>query len=86
MLLDVTQRDHDVSERLKGSRNRLWDDPTEEERSKTIAEYKEFLQKVQASCQFPLRLYETKFFMVLSDIPPAQSHRMSRRWMRCIPN
>ena len=72
VLLDVTRRDRDINERLKASRNRLWDDPTDEERSKTIAEYKEFLQKVQASYQFPLRLYETKFFMVLSDIPPAQ--------------
>lgn len=72
VLLDVTRRDHDVNERLRGSRNRLWEDPSDEERSKTIAEYNEFLQKVQASYQFPLRLYETKFFMVLSDIPPAQ--------------
>lgn len=72
VLLDITQRDRDVNERLKGSRNRLWDDPTDDERAKTIAEYKEFLQQVQASYQFPLRLYETKFFMVLSDIPPAQ--------------
>lgn len=72
VLLDVTQRDHDVNERLKSTRNRLWDDPSEDERAKTIAEYKEFLQRVQASYQFPLRLYETKFFMVLSDIPAAQ--------------
>ena len=72
VLLDVTERDRDINERLKSSRNRLWEDLTEEERSKVIAEYKEFLQKVQASYQFPLRLYETKFFMVLSDIPPAQ--------------
>lgn len=72
VLLNLTQRDHDVNERLKGSRNRLWDDPSDEERSQTIAEYKEFLQKVQASYQFPLRLFETKFFLVLSDIPPAQ--------------
>ena len=27
---------------------------------------------MQASYQFPMRLYETRFFMVLSDIPPAQ--------------
>ena len=72
MLFDVTQRDFDVNERLKSSRNQLWDDPSDDERSKTIAEYKDFLQKVQASYQFPLRLYETKFFMVLSDIPAAQ--------------
>ena len=72
VLFDVTQRDFDVNERLKSSRNQLWDDPSDDERSKTIAEYKDFLQKVQASYQFPLRLYETKFFMVLSDIPAAQ--------------
>lgn len=72
VLLDVTQRDHDINERLKGSRNRLWEEPSDEARSQTIAEYKEFLQKVQSSYQFPMRLYETRFFMVLSDIPPAQ--------------
>lgn len=72
VLLNVTQRDGDINERLRGSRHRLWEDPSDEERSQTITEYKEFLQKVQASYQFPLRLYETKFFLVLSDIPPAQ--------------
>ncbi len=72
VLLDVTQRDLDVNERLKGTRNQLWYDPSDDERTKTIAEYKEFFQKVQASYQFPLRLYETKFFMVLSDIPATQ--------------
>lgn len=71
-LLDVTQRDLDVTERLKGTGNQLWDDPSDDERTKTIAEYKEFLQKVQADYQFPLKLYETRFFMVLSDIPAAQ--------------
>lgn len=72
VLLDVTQRDQDINERLKGSRNRLWEEPSDDARSQTIAEYKEFLQKVQSSYQFPMRLYETRFFMVLSDIPPAQ--------------
>lgn len=72
VLLDVTQRDRDVNERLKGTGNRLWDETSDEERAKTIAEYKEFLQTVQASYQFPMKIYETKFFLVLSDIPPAQ--------------
>ncbi len=72
VLLDITQRNLDVNERLKSSQNQLWDDPSDDDRSKTIAEYKDFLQKVQASYQFPLRLYETKFFLVLSDIPAAQ--------------
>lgn len=72
VLLNITQRDRDINERLKATRHRLWDDPTDEERSQTIAEYKDFMKKVQASYQFPLRLYETKFFLVLSDIPAAQ--------------
>ena len=72
VLLDVTQRDLDISERLKGVRHQLWDETSDEQRAKTIAEYKEFLQEVQASYQFPMKLYETKFFLVLSDIPPAQ--------------
>ncbi len=72
VLLDVTQRDFDINERLKGSRNRLWDETSDEERAKTIAEYKEFLQTVQAGYRFPMKVYETKFFLVLSDIAPAQ--------------
>ena len=72
VLLDVTQRDIDINERLKGSRNRLWAETSDEERAKTIAEYKEFLQTVQANYRFPMKVYETKFFLVLSDIPPAQ--------------
>jgi hypothetical protein len=72
VLLDVTQRDLDINERLKESGNRLWDETSDEDRAKTIAEYKKFLQTVQASYQFPTKIYETKFFLVLSDIPPAQ--------------
>lgn len=72
VLIDVTQRDADVNERLMGSRHQLWDDPTEAERAKTIADYKEFLQTVQASYQFPMRLTETKFFLFFTDIPPNQ--------------
>ena len=69
VLIDLTRRDQDVSERLKGIRRRLWNEPTDEERDKVIAEYKEFLQKVQANYQVPMRLHETKFFLFFTDMP-----------------
>ncbi len=69
VLIDVTRRDVDVNERLKASRHQLWTDPSDEERAQTIADYKEFLLKVQANYQFPTRLHETKFFLFFTDMP-----------------
>ncbi len=72
VLIDVTQRDLDINVKLKDSRRRLWGDATDEERAKTITDYKEFLQRVQANYQFPMRLTETKFFLFFTDIPANQ--------------
>ncbi len=72
VLIDVTQRDLDINVKLKAARHRLWGDATDEERAKTITDYKEFLQRVQASYQFPMRLTETKFFLFFTDIPANQ--------------
>ncbi len=72
VLIDVTQRDLDINAKLKSSRRQLWNDQTEDERAKTIADYKEFLQRVQANYQFPMRLTETKFFLFFTDIPVNQ--------------
>lgn len=72
VLIDVTARDTDVNERLKSKQERLWPEQTDEERAKTIADYKEFLKRVQASYQAPSYLQETQFFLFLTDLPAAQ--------------
>lgn len=72
VLIDVTARDADVNERLKSHGQRLWPEQTDEERAKTIADYKEFLNRVQASYQAPSHLQETQFFLFFTDLPSAQ--------------
>ncbi|MCX7418055.1 MAG: hypothetical protein NT013_00775 [Planctomycetia bacterium] len=72
VLIDVTARDASVSERLKSKHERLWPEQTDEERAKTIVDYKEFLKRVQASYQAPSYLHETEFFLFLTDLPAAQ--------------
>ncbi len=72
VLIDVTQRDLDINDKLKAARRRLWEEPTDEDRAKVIADYKEFLQRVQANYQSPMRLTETKFFLFFTDIPANQ--------------
>lgn len=72
VLIDVTQRNLDINAKLKTSHHRLWTEDSDEERAQTIAEYKEFMQRVQANYQFPMRLTETKFFLFLTDIPANQ--------------
>ena len=72
VLIDVTARDVDINERLKAKQQRLWPEQTDEERAKTIAEYKDFLKRVQANYQFPMQLHETQFFLFLTDLPANQ--------------
>ena len=61
-----------VNERLKSKNERLWPEQTDQERAKTIADYKEFLKRVQASYQAPSYLHETEFFLFFTDLPAAQ--------------
>jgi hypothetical protein len=72
VLIDVTARDADVNERLKSKGQRIWPEQTDEERAKTIADYKDFLKRVQANYQFPMQLHETQFFLFLTDMPANQ--------------
>ena len=72
VLIDVTTRDADVNERLKSHGQRIWPEQTDEERAKTIADYKDFLKRVQANYQFPTQLHETQFFLFLTDLPANQ--------------
>ncbi len=71
-LIDVTARDVDVNERLRSKRQRLWPEQSDEERAKTITDYKEFLERVQASYQAQSHLQETQFFLFFTDLPANQ--------------
>jgi len=77
-LIDVTARDKDVGERLKGQQKRLWTDQSDEDREKKIAEYKKHLEEIQASYSFPTTVHETKFFLFLTDLPASQVPQLRR--------
>ncbi len=72
VLIDITQRDADINERLKPRNERLWPEQTDEERAKTIADYKEFLKRVQANYKVPTYFQETEYFLFLTDLPAGQ--------------
>ena len=49
----------------------LWPEVTDEEQEKGVAKQKEFLRKVNDKfSSLHLRLYETQYFLFLSDLPP----------------
>ena len=49
----------------------LWPEVTDEEQEKGVAKQKEFLKKVNDKfSSLHLRLYETQYFLFLSDLPP----------------
>jgi hypothetical protein len=49
----------------------LWPEVTDEEQAKGVAKQKEFLRKVNDQfSSLHLRLYETQYFLFLSDLPP----------------
>ncbi len=72
VLIDVTARDADVNEQLKTMNHRLWPAQTDDERAKTIDDYKSFLKRVQSSSQAPLFVHETQFFLFMTDLPANQ--------------
>jgi len=72
VLIDITARDANVNKRLKSHGQRLWPEQTDEERAKTISDYKDFLKRVQANYQFPMQHHETQFFLFLTDLPANQ--------------
>ncbi len=72
VLFDTTRRDADINERLKETGHFLWPEPTELEQTQTLEEYKQFLDSVQKQYPFPMRVYESKYFLVCTDIPEIQ--------------
>lgn len=73
VLLDREKRDQIASERLAGKRQRLWPTPTDEEKQAAMKHWDELAEKVRAA--FPTQNFvrqETQFFVVYTDMPPAQ--------------
>ena len=73
VLVDVAEKKLLVAERLAAQEQRLWEPLSDKQTAEIIQEQKEFLRKVgKAFPGLPMRLYETKFFLFFSDMPPDQ--------------
>ncbi len=72
VIQDQARRKGAVETQLLGKGN-IWEEMTDEEHAEAVADDKEFLQKVTAYfSKTPMRLTETKYFLFLTDMPPAQ--------------
>ena len=68
LLIDVTERIKTVTARLKAKGDRLWPALAEKRQAEAVDEHKQYLKKVgEAFPDRPLKLYETKFFLLLTD-------------------
>jgi len=73
LLIDIQQRDAAAKQRLRQSRNRFWKESTPEEMQGFVEEEREFLKTVQQQFRrLKMQLYETQYFLFLTDIPPNQ--------------
>ncbi len=73
VLIDVARRNAAVAAKLEESGEQFWDPLSESDQKKYVDEGKEFLQKTVAHFPtLPLQLYETQYFLFLTDMPPAQ--------------
>ena len=62
-----------VTAQLDKRQARLWPELTAEENASAITEYKEYLSEVrQAFPNLPWTLYETRYYLFYTDMPPAQ--------------
>ena len=50
-----------------------WPVLTEEQQSQALAALKQFAEQTQTTLDRPLKMYETKFFLFYSDLPPQQA-------------
>ena len=72
MLVDVAEKNKVVAARLKAKRKRVWPILSAKQQAEAVREHKDFLETVRRSFPaLPLRLYETKFFLFFTDMPPA---------------
>jgi hypothetical protein len=58
-----------VEERLTAKRARFWEDISEEDQAKYVAEQKEFLTKASEKIGKPMQLLETKYYLFYTDMP-----------------
>lgn len=73
VLVDVAQRDASIATRLEDEGYAVWEKISTEDQTKYVAEEKVFVDKVKAHfSKLPMQLVETQYFLVLSDMPPAQ--------------
>lgn len=68
--------DEETERRVLSISRRLWPRLTDEEHAQWIAKHKEFLQSVQKHFpQLPLRVIETKYYLILTDIPDGEASK-----------
>jgi hypothetical protein len=73
VLVDAAEKRRIVEARLKANGKKLWKPLSPEETAELVKEQKAFLQTVaNAFPSLPMRLYETRFFLFLSDMPADQ--------------
>ncbi|MDP1798240.1 MAG: hypothetical protein Q8K78_12185 [Planctomycetaceae bacterium] len=73
VLLDRKKRDTIATERLRDTRNKLWETPTPEENRAALKSYEDLFDKIKA--EFPMLTFvrqETEFFIVYTDMPAGQ--------------
>lgn len=70
------QADEEAERRVLATGKRLWPRLTESEHAEWVARHKEFIETVQAHFpQLPLRLIETKYHLILTDIPDSEAQK-----------
>jgi hypothetical protein len=73
LLIDTNQRDSAARQRLQTSGNRFWEESSPEEMKEFVEEEQAFLATVQQQfAGLNMQLYETEYFLFLTDIPANQ--------------
>ena len=70
------QADEEAERRVLATGKRLWPRLTESEHAEWVARHKEFIETVKDHFpQLPLRLIETKYHLILTDIPDSEAQK-----------
>jgi hypothetical protein len=70
------QADEEAERRVLSIGKRLWPRLTDREHAEWVARHKEFIESVQKHFpQQPLRLIETKYHLILTDIPDSEAQK-----------
>ena len=72
-MVDRKEHRRNVEERLAENRNRFWEKLTAEDHEQFMTKHKEFLKDAREKMPgIRFRLVETKYFLFLTDLPPAE--------------